>query len=406
LAEDGWECHVALPGPPRLADEYAACGAVVHVVPMARLTTSGGVAHWVRYGAGWPLAVGRLSALAWRVGATVVHTNSLHSWYGWAAAGLTGRPHVWHAREIVFQSSAALRVERILVRRFADRVIAVSAAVAAQLDPVNLVVITDEADPATFGPDRAGRFRSRLGLADDAPVVGSVARIDTWKGFGVLLDAVPALTAARPGLQLLVAGAPVPGKEDYEAGLRARAGVLPGVHWLGPRSDVGDLMADLDVFVQASTEPEPFGLVLVEALACGVPVVAAAAGGPLEILGRDPATGSADPAAPGDQTGPAGVTQGDPPADHPPSRLVPPGDAAALAAAVLALLPASTTTAARRARPARGSAGQARFAEVFDQVAAAGRPGRRRGIPGLRGRRGLQGRRGLRWLRGRLGGRG
>ena len=44
LAEDGWECHVAVPAPARLADEYAAAGAVLHIVPMARLTTSGGPA--------------------------------------------------------------------------------------------------------------------------------------------------------------------------------------------------------------------------------------------------------------------------------------------------------------------------------------------------------------------------
>ena len=84
----------------------------------------------------------------------------------------------------------------------------------------------------------------------------------------------------------MVAGAAVAGKEDYAAWLEQRAAALPGVHWLGPRRDVGDLMADLDVFVQVSTEPEPFGLVIVEALASGVPVVAGAAGGPLEILGR------------------------------------------------------------------------------------------------------------------------
>ena len=67
---------------------------------------------------------------------------------------------MWHAREIVFQSRAALRVERWLARHFADAVIAMSAAVAAQLDPGNVTVVTDEADPTAFRAGRAGRFRA------------------------------------------------------------------------------------------------------------------------------------------------------------------------------------------------------------------------------------------------------
>ncbi len=348
LVQNGWECHVAIPAPARLADEYAAAGAVLHILPMARVTSSGPARRWIGYALRWPATVARLSWLIHRTGAAVVHTNSLHSWYGWAAAAVTGRPHVWHAREMVFQSGAALRMERWLARHFAVTVIAVSDAVATQLHSANVTVITDEADPEQFRPTRAGRFRSAAGVGDDVPLVGSVARLDTWKGFGVLLDAYPALRAARPDIELVVAGGTVPGKEKYADSLRQRAAALPGVHWLGPRPDVGDLMADLDAFVQVSTEPEPFGLVVVEALASGVPVVAGAAGGPLEILG----VAAIDPGVPA-------------------GRLVTPGDAAALAAATLALLPpGGSSTARRRARiPLRRPAGPGAFAALFETVA-------------------------------------
>ncbi|HMC40001.1 MAG TPA: glycosyltransferase [Acidimicrobiales bacterium] len=350
LAADGWSCHVAVPGPVRLAAEYAAAGATVHVLPMPRLTTSGGPLRWVRFAAAWPLVVARLVRLVRGVGAGVVHTNSLHSWYGWAAAWLTRRPHVWHAREIVFQSRAALGVERFLARRFATTVIAVSGAVAAQLDPANVVTIVDDADPDRFGPDRAGRFRTAAGLPDGVPLIGSVARIDTWKGFGVLLDAFPLVAARRPEVLLVIAGSPVPGKEAYADELRRRAGGLTGVHWMGHRGDVPELMADLDLFVLATTEPEPFGLVIVEALASGVPVVAGAAGGPLDILG---------PAARGES--PAG-------------RLVTPGDPGVLAGAICDLLPAGGSTAAgRRARPPLRAPQPGRFAPVFDQLVEPGR---------------------------------
>ncbi len=357
LVEDGWECHVAVPAVARLGDEYAAAGAVLHIVPMARLTTSGGRGRWVSYAARWPLSVLRLARLARRLDAGVIHSNSLHTWYAWAAALLTRRPHVWHAREIVVQSDLALRVERWLASRFAVVVIAMSGAIAAQLDPANVTVIIDEADPRRFRPDRAGRFRQEIGIDDAAPLVGSAARIDTWKGFDVLLDAFPAMRAARPGLELVIAGGPVAGKEGYAARLQAQAEALPGVHWLGIRQDVPDLMADADVFVQVSTVPEPFGMVIVEALAAGAPVVAGAAGGPLEILGPE-------------ATAPAATAAG---------RLVEPGDATALAEAVVDLLPAgpSSTTRRRARRPLRQPR-EAEFATLFDHVAAGGWRGRYR----------------------------
>jgi glycosyltransferase involved in cell wall biosynthesis len=347
LTADGWECHVAVPGPARLADEYAAAGATLHVVPMARLTTSGSQLRWILFLLGWPVAVARLCLLGRRVGAGVVHSNSLHTWYGWAAAGVLRRPHVWHAREIVVQSPAALRVERFLTKHFAVQVIAMSAAIAAQLDPANVVIVIDDADASRFNPERAGQFRARVGVGDTVPLVGSAARLDTWKGFDTLLAAFPLISAARPDAALVVAGGTVVGKEDYAASLAAQASDL-GVRWLGHRSDVEEMMADLDVFVQVSTVPEPFGLVVVEALASGVPVVAGADGGPLEILG------SAAVSAP--------TRQG---------RLVPPGDAGALAQAVLDLLPpvsSPSSSASRRARPALRTPTAGDFSALFDSL--------------------------------------
>jgi glycosyltransferase involved in cell wall biosynthesis len=292
----------------------------------------------------------RLWKLIRRLDPAVVHSNSLHSWYGWAAAGLARLPHVWHAREIVFQSAPALQLERFLAHHFATNVVAVSSAVAEQLDPGNVVIVRDDADRTVFHPGRAGSFRRVAGLADDALLVGSVARVDVWKGFDVLLDAF----AALDGVELVVAGGPVPGKEDYYESVASRAAGMAGVHWLGPwpAADVPDLMADLDVFAQVSTEPEPYGLVLVEALASGVPVVGGAVGGPLDIV-TSPEWG----------------------------RLVPPGDAAALATAVRQLLPPATSTAHRQGRPARGETPRSDFAVVFDAAAASRRPPGGRRLP-------------------------
>ena len=339
-----FDCHIAVPAAPPLDAEFRDAGATVHVVPMARLSTSHGAREWAGYGAGWPVAVTRLRRLARRLDVDVVHTNSLHSLYGWAAAALARRPHVWHGREIVVQSGAARRVERFLARRFATEVICMSEAIAGQLDRRNVEIVYETVDPAEFRPDLAGRFRNRVGIPDTVPVVGAAGRLDTWKGFDVLLDAFELAKAARADLHLVVAGGPVAGKEHYARGLAERARHLDDVHWLGPRDDMPELFADLDVFALPSTEPEPYGLVAVEALASGVPAVVTDAGGPPEILARASA-GS--------------------------GRRVPPGDPRSLSRALVDLLPAETSASARATRPSRQPPSQnGRFAEIFRRVAA------------------------------------
>ncbi|HMF82362.1 MAG TPA: glycosyltransferase [Acidimicrobiia bacterium] len=346
LPPDEFDCHVALPAPSPLAPEFAAAGAALHTVPMERLSTSHGAAEWAGYVGGWPVAVTRLVHLIRHLGIDVVHTNSLHSLYGWAAAAITRRPHVWHAREIVVQSGAALRLERFLAGRFAVRVVAMSQAIADQLDPKNVVVVYDSVDPHEFRPRLAGRFRARVGIPDDAPLVGAVGRLDTWKGFEVLLDAFELAKTRRPEVHLVVAGGPVTGKEQLATDLATRAAHLPDVHWLGPRTDTPELFADLDLFVLPSTEPEPFGIVVVEALASGAPVVVTGAGGAPEIVARaQPGSGST----------------------------VPPADAAALADAIVDLAPSTTSGEARTGRPARQPpADTGRYAEIFREVAANG----------------------------------
>ena len=342
LPRGEFDFHIALPGPSPLAAEFATAGATLHEVPMPRLSTSHGAGEWGGYVAGWPVAVARLTALARRLRVDLVHSNSLHSWYGWAAARLLGRPHVVHAREIVVQSRAALRVERALCRHFAVRVIAVSYAVAAQLDPANVIVLDEFLDPREFAPARAGTFRVRVGLPDHDPVIGAVARLDPLKGLDVLLDAFALARAARPELHLVLVGSPVLGQDAYATDLRARVATVPGAQLLEGRDDVPEVMADLDVLALPSIEPESYGLVVVEALASGTPVVVTDHGGPPEIVAR---------AAPG--TG----------------LVVAPGDPAALATALLDLLPAQTSPERRRARLPAFTPPPPRFAEIFRAVA-------------------------------------
>ena len=159
-----FDFHIAVPGPSPLAEEFAAAGATLHEVPMLRISTShdaGGLAPLRGPMAGHRAAPGATGApVAGRRRALELVAHLVRVGGGRGSCDV----RTWsHAREIVVQSRLALGVERALCRWFAERVIAVSYAVGAQLDPANVVVLDEYLDPAEFAPSRAGVFRARVG---------------------------------------------------------------------------------------------------------------------------------------------------------------------------------------------------------------------------------------------------
>ena len=126
---------------------------------MRRLTTSGSPWRWAALRLAWPLSDGPPGVVG-PADQSGRHAHQfLHSWYGWAAARLVRRPHVWHARELVFQSLARIARRAVAHRRHAAMVIAMSQAIAAQLDPANVVVVYDQPDDDEFSPSRAGHVQ-------------------------------------------------------------------------------------------------------------------------------------------------------------------------------------------------------------------------------------------------------
>jgi glycosyltransferase involved in cell wall biosynthesis len=132
-----------------------------------------------------------------------------------------------------------------------------------------------------------GERREHVAGAGNAVVVGIVGRLQRWKRVELALRVLPPLLAVEPYLTLRVIGAAEPGlDEDYPQQLRDEAaalGVEDSVRFLGQLPDARGAIADLDVLVHTADQ-EPFGLVLVEAMLAGVPVVAPPEGGPAEII--------------------------------------------------------------------------------------------------------------------------
>lgn len=177
--------------------------------------------------------------------------------------------------------------------RRADRLIAISefvggTAVASGYEGSRVAVVLNGASPRHTGAARADRAatRAELGIVDGVAVVLIVARLNPWKGHRELIDALADVSDSAPPFVLLVVGdADLVAAADA-AELRAlatRRGIADRVRFLGFREDVPALMAAADVFAMPSFE-EPFGLVFVEAMQAGLPVVALDNGGTPEVV--------------------------------------------------------------------------------------------------------------------------
>ena len=177
------------------------------------------------------------------------------------------------------------RVARTPPDRFVCNSHYTAALVARWIPAVGTTVIHPPVLPSVSHADRAG-VRRELGDSDDVVVVLMAARMESWKGHRVLLDAA---TRLRGNVAIWIAGGAQRAEEAvYFDELSRMAATTHGngvrVRLLGERLDVPSLMLAADVYCQPNTSPEPFGVVFVEALAAGIPVVTTAAGGALEIV--------------------------------------------------------------------------------------------------------------------------
>jgi starch synthase len=259
-----------------------------------------------RVGAGalQPLSIDLLMAQAVE-GVDLVHS---HTWYtnlgGHLAKLMHDIPHVvtTHSLEPLRpwkrdQLGGGYEVSKFCERTAllgADAVIAVSSAMRDDVlrtypgvDPDRLVVIHNGVDPSDYQPDSGTDAVIRHGIDPDRPSVVFVGRITAQKGILELLEAAASLD---PSAQLVLCAA-APDNPEIEAAVaagvdRLRTGGRDGVVWIDealPRWEAVQVLSHASVFVCPS-QYEPFGLVNIEAMACGAPVVATATGGIPEIV--------------------------------------------------------------------------------------------------------------------------
>jgi glycosyltransferase involved in cell wall biosynthesis len=233
----------------------------------------------------------RLARILRRERIVLVHLNNSitrnHPWM--IAASLAGIPCITHERGIneKFDQSA-----RLLARRL-GAVVCISKAVAENfvtrgLGDLPLVTIHNGLDPAEMRVTRdTAEIRDELRVSPSARLIGIVGNIKPWKGQELVLRAMAQLRDEFPDVVCLLIGDSPEGDEQYRREIQDtidRRGLVDRVVVTGFRSDVANYVNALEIQVHASVLPEPFGRVLLEAMALGKPLVASNAGGVPEIV--------------------------------------------------------------------------------------------------------------------------
>lgn len=289
--------HVILGEEGPLVSRLAEAGISVEVLPIApgardvRKDSLGAVGASPRASAQTLAYVARLTRRLHRLKPDLVHANSLKSGlYGGLAARASARPLLWHLRDRVAEDylpAPAVHMMRLAIRSLADGVVANSPStletVARSRRQRVHCVIPDSVEPSPC---------EHAGGGEEGVTFGMLGRIAPWKGQDLFVRAFAAAFPAGPERAVIV-GTPLFGEEGFERELRQlidRLGLSRRIELRGFREDIWAQLAGIDVLVHASVIPEPFGQVVLEGMAAGLPVLAPDEGGPAAII-ADGSTG-------------------------------------------------------------------------------------------------------------------
>lgn len=292
LPRNGYLPTLLIPENGPLAEAAHSLGLPVHFQPSLRVITRKDFHPWgvAQFLAGMPGAVLETARWIRRENFCLVHTNLGTVVSSALSAKVVNIPHIWHIRDWFQEFGILWRPYARYILAFSERVVCVSRPIAGQFPPSPKVcVLHNGLDLAEFPPvtepERVAA-RKKFGFDPHEQVVGTVGRIKfVRKGQEYLLRAAHTLVRQGVSLRILLAGGSAPGSEDHIPRMKALArelGLEKAVVFAGELSDPRPAYAALDIFVLPSAQPEPFGGVVLEAMALERPVIATAIGGSSE----------------------------------------------------------------------------------------------------------------------------
>jgi glycosyltransferase involved in cell wall biosynthesis/GT2 family glycosyltransferase len=217
----------------------------------------------------------------------IVHANTTTATYGALAGKLARIPVIWHIREDLSGRPALTQ----LIRLLSDKVIVLSLETKSRLKQFipesTLAHIPNGIDVKRCEDHKAMKdIRKELKIDPNSPIVGMVGSIEERKGIKYLIEAASLVKKEIPDVNFVFVGAPLPGNKGYQGKMEKLAedlGLKDTVKFVGQKENVLDYLSAFDIFVLPSLW-EGMSRVILEAMACGKPVIATSVGGTPEII--------------------------------------------------------------------------------------------------------------------------
>jgi glycosyltransferase involved in cell wall biosynthesis len=281
--------HVGL-----LSRELAAAGIEYHHLPILilrrRYLKPQGLFHAVKCAV---IGTWALRKLIRQREVRLIHSTTLSVLAAPLAAWVTRTPLISHVQEILIDPQIIRKALHAIARYSSDRIICISDSVKAHIledqpNAAKILEVVRNSIPLPAEPNRTiEEMRNELGLAEDLPVAGMIGRVSPWKGQEIFVRAAAILRSEGIACQFVAIGGVFDNERQHLDRLNETIRSLDLENMVkieGFRKDARELIAAFDVFVLPSILPEPFGLVVAEAMATGKPVIATAHGGPTEMV--------------------------------------------------------------------------------------------------------------------------
>ncbi|WP_166484721.1 glycosyltransferase family 4 protein [Clostridium cuniculi] len=223
----------------------------------------------------------------------IVYTNTSVIFVGGISAKICKVKSVWHIREIIKSKYERFIVSKI-VNIFSDYIIANSKATAEAIsknkDKVKVVYNAIDIEKNSDLEDIDEFYKevaATIVRSNNKIKIGMAGRINRWKGQKLFVDMAKLVSEENDNVEFLIAGDVYKGEDyilDNLKGYILESGVKDKIGLLGQVDNMSNFYKKLDIFVLPSIQPEPFGLVVIEAMNNKLPVVATNHGGPVEII--------------------------------------------------------------------------------------------------------------------------